>query len=123
MGVFAATALLLAAVGLYGVTAYLVSHRAREIGIRVALGARRAQIMRMVVADGLRPAVLGLLAGLALVFAGGRVIDSLLFNVAARDPLVLTAVPAVLLAVTIVAIVVPVLRASRIDPLRTLRSE
>jgi putative ABC transport system permease protein len=123
VAVFAALATLLAAVGLYGVMAYLVSRRSREIGVRVALGASSSSIVRLVMADGLRPTVLGLLVGLALAVAGGRMIESLLFGVDARDPLILCAVPALLTVVAIFAILTPAARASRIDPLRTLTGE
>jgi putative ABC transport system permease protein len=120
---FAGIATLLAAVGLYSVMAYLVSQRTREIGVRVALGADSSRIVRMVVGDGMRPAGLGLAVGLAIALAGTRLIESLLFGVAAWDPLTLLAVPATLGAVVITAIVLPALRASRVDPLRTLRSD
>jgi putative ABC transport system permease protein len=121
VSLFAGIATLLAGVGLYGVMAYLVSQRVREIGVRVALGADSGSIVRMVLGDGMRAAGLGLLAGLAVSLAGMRLIESLLFEVAAWDPLTLMAVPATLGLVAVAAIVLPALRASRVDPLQTLR--
>lgn len=123
VGVFAAVATLLAAVGLYGVMAYLVSRRTREIGVRLALGASGPRIVRMVMADGLRPAAAGLLAGLAIAALGGRAVEGLLFGVDARDPLILLAVPALLSLVAIAAIVTPAARASHVDPLRSLAAD
>jgi len=123
VAVFAAVATLLATVGLYGVVAYLASHRTREIGVRVALGASTRSIVRMVMADGLRPAAVGLLAGVALAVVAGRVIGSLLYGVDTHDPLTLLAVPVVLGTVAIGAVVIPALRAARVDPLHSLRRD
>jgi predicted permease len=121
MATFAGLAVVLACVGLYGVVAYIVSQRGREIGIRLALGAQRDQVIRLVLTQGLRPAVLGLVAGLALALALGRVAESLLFEVDPRDPLIMSAVAAGLLFVAIAASWVPAMRASRVDPATTLR--
>jgi len=123
VGMFAALATLLAAVGLYGVMAYLVSQRSREIGVRVALGADSGRILRMVLADGLRPTAIGLAVGMLLGIAGGRAIESLLFGVDARDPMILLSVPALLTVIAFAAILTPALRASRVDPLKTLRAD
>ncbi len=123
VGIFAAVATLLAAVGLYGVMAYLVSQRTREIGVRVALGADSGRIVRMVLADGLRPTVAGLAIGLLLGIAGGRAIESLLYGIESWDPAILMAVPALLGAIAMLAILTPAIRASRVDPLRTLRAD
>jgi ABC-type lipoprotein release transport system permease subunit len=121
MATFAGLAVVLACVGLYGVVAYIVSQRGREIGIRLALGAQRDQVIRLVLTQGLRPAVLGLVVGLALALALGRVAESLLFEVDPRDPLIMSAVAAGLLFVAIAASWVPAMRASRVDPATTLR--
>ncbi len=123
VAVFATVATALAAVGLYGVMAYLVSHRTREIGIRVALGADRGEILRMVVRDGLRPTAVGLAAGILLSLVGGRLIEGLLFGVDAGDPAVLVSVPLALSLVALAAIAVPAARACRVDPLRSLRAD
>jgi putative ABC transport system permease protein len=120
---FAAVAMLLAVVGLYGVVAYLASQRTREIGVRIALGASTRNIVRMMMADGLRPAALGLLAGVALSVVAGRLVDSLLFGIARHDPLTLATVPALLAGVAILAVAVPAVRAARVDPLHSLRRE
>jgi putative ABC transport system permease protein len=123
VAVFAGLALLLAAVGLYGVLAYTVSSRTREIGVRVALGAGRRRIVRMVVLDGLRPALLGVVGGLFVAVLGGRVLESVLYGVEPNDPLVLGTVPVVLLLVAVVAALIPALRAGGMDPSEALRSE
>jgi putative ABC transport system permease protein len=121
MGIFAGLAVVLACVGLYGVVAYVVSRRGREIGIRIALGAQRDQVVRMILMHGLVPAAAGLLVGLALALAFGRIAESLLFEVSPRDPLVMSAVVAVLAVVTFAAALLPARRASRVDPAVALR--
>lgn len=123
VAVFAGLALLLAAVGLYGVLAYTVSSRTREIGVRVALGAGRRRIARMVVIDGLRPALVGVVGGLFVAVLGGRVLESVLFGVEPNDPLVLVMVPVVLLLVAVAAALIPAARAGGMDPSEALRSE
>jgi predicted permease len=122
MAIFAGLAVLLACVGLYGVVAYIVSQRGREIGIRLALGAQREQVVRLVLAQGLRPAIYGVVLGLALALALGRVAESLLFDVSPRDPMIMTSAVATLIAVAIAAAWVPAIRASRLDPAHTLRA-
>jgi putative ABC transport system permease protein len=122
MAIFAGLAVLLACVGLYGVVAYIVSQRGREIGIRLALGAQRDQVVRLVLAQGLRPAIYGVVLGLALALALGRVAESLLFDVSPRDPMIMTSAVATLIAVAIAAAWVPAIRASRLDPAHTLRA-
>jgi putative ABC transport system permease protein len=122
IGAFAVLASVLAAVGLYGVVACNTSQRSREIGLRMALGAQRASILRMVVREGMVPAMVGLLAGLTAAFFGGRILNAILFGVEPRDPAIYIGTGAVLLAVALVASIVPARRASRVDPVTTLRS-
>jgi len=120
---FGALALTLAAVGTYGVIAYSVSQRTKEIGIRMALGASRRDVLRMVVGGGLRLAVAGVLIGVALSLAAGRLISTLLFGVRPSDPLTFTAVAATLLATAVFAAWIPARRATRVDPMVALRYE
>jgi putative ABC transport system permease protein len=120
---FAVLSLLLASVGLYGVLSYLVTQRRTEIGIRIALGAKREQVLRLVLADGLRPALLGLVLGLAASVGAAQWIRSLLFGAAAVDVTVFAAVSGTLLLVAAVACLVPAWRASRLDPMQALRTE
>lgn len=122
-GVFAALAVLLAALGIYSVIAYGVAQRRAEFGVRVALGAMPADILRLVLATGGRLLALGVLLGLAGSLAASRLLESMLFRTNARDPLVLAAVAALLGAVALVACLVPARRAARIDPMTALRAE
>jgi putative ABC transport system permease protein len=122
-GFFGTAALVLAALGVGGIVAFGVSSRTCEIGVRVALGATRAEVLRLVVVDGVRLALLGLAIGLALAVVLGRSLTSLLFQTAPADPLVLAAVAATLLAVTLVASYLPARAALRLDPIRVLRAE
>ena len=121
--VFAALALTLATVGIYGLTAYSVSRRTHEIGLRVALGANRPQILRLVVVRGLVTALIGAAIGLAAAFELTRALSGMLYGVTATDPLVFAGVPLLLIAVSVVASYVPARRATRIDPLSALRYE
>ncbi len=121
--VFAVVALALAAVGLYGLVSYGVSQRTREIGVRLAIGARGRDIMGLVMRDGLRLVVTGLVAGLALGLALTRAMASVLLGVSPQDPLTFSVVPVALALVALVATFVPARRASRLDPVRVLRSE
>jgi ABC-type antimicrobial peptide transport system permease subunit len=121
--VFAGLALMLSAVGLYSVLAYAVSQRTPEIGIRMALGARRGQVIGMVMSGGLRLVGVGLVIGLAGAVAASRLIQSLLFNVALIDPLTYGAVILLFALVGALACLIPSLRASRIDPLLALRGD
>jgi putative ABC transport system permease protein len=123
IGVFSVLALILAAVGLYGVVAYSVSRRTREIGIRVALGAERGDVVGMALREGVGPAVLGVVLGIAGSLLGGRVLQSLLYGVEPQDPVTLLSVTAILLAVVFAATFVPARRASRIHPSEALRVE
>ena len=120
--VFAGLSLLLAAVGLFGVLSYIVAQRTGEIGIRIALGAQRKHVLRMILVDGLRPAVIGLFLGLLTSAAVGRLISSILYQTAPLDPAVFAAVSGTLLLVAAIACVLPAWRASRLDPLQALRT-
>jgi predicted permease len=123
MTVFGAAALLLAAIGIYGLMAYSVEQRTQELGIRLALGAEAADVRRMVVFQGMRLAGLGLAIGLAASFGLARLIESFLFGVTTSDPLVFGGVPVVLAAVALLAVWLPAIRASRVDPMEALRYE
>jgi putative ABC transport system permease protein len=120
---FAALALLLASVGIYSVLAYTVRQRVREIGIRMALGAPSRTVLHMVVAEGLKPTLAGVAIGLALAAGLVRAIGALLFNVSHYDPRTFAAVPAIVVAVGIVATWIPAYRATRVNPVDTLRAE
>jgi len=120
---FAAAALALAGFGIYGVVSYSVARRRTEMGIRMALGAGAGGLQRMVLWQGIRPVVAGLLVGIAAALAAGRILSSLLFQVSARDPLTIGAVAVVLLAVSAAAALVPARRATRVDPMKALRFE
>ena len=120
---FAGLSLLLAAIGLYGVLSYLVTQRTQEIGIRMALGAERKQVLRLMLLDGLRPAVAGLVLGIAASVAVTRLISSVLYGTSPLDATVFCLVITTLLLSSIAACLVPAWRASRIDPMSALRSE
>jgi putative ABC transport system permease protein len=119
----ATLSLLLAAVGLFGVMSYIAAQRTTEIGIRIALGAKREQVMRKMVLDGMRPAIFGLVVGLGASVEAGRLMGDLLYEIRPLDPMVYGVVAVALLAVAAMACVVPAWRASRLDPMRALRSE
>jgi putative ABC transport system permease protein len=116
-------ALALATVGVYGVVAYSVSQRTHEIGVRMAIGATPADVVRMVLSEGGRLAVIGVAVGSALALAGARAIRGLLFNVSATDPLTFLTVAAGLLTVALLASYIPARRATRVDPMIALRGE
>jgi putative ABC transport system permease protein len=123
LGIFAGVALVLAAVGLYGVMSYSVSWRTQEIGIRMALGANRTDVLRMVVRQGMTMTAIGLALGLIGVFALSRVMVGLLYGVSPTDPLTYTGVSIVLLVVALLACLIPARRATRVEPIVALRSE
>jgi putative ABC transport system permease protein len=123
MIIFAGAALLLASIGIYGLMAYSVEQRTQEIGIRMALGAVASGVRRMVVMQGLRLALVGVAIGVAAAYGLARLIQSILFGVDPRDPLVFVGIPVVLAAVALIAVWLPALRASRVDPLTALRCE
>ena len=117
----AALALVLGAVGIYGTISYVVSRRTREIGIRMALGAQAADVRRMVVTQGGRVALVGVAIGLAAAVFTPRWLESLLFEVKARDPIVFAAVSVVMIGVALLASYLPARRASAVDPLVAIR--
>jgi predicted permease len=121
--IFGCSALLLASIGIYGLMAYSVAQRTQEIGIRLALGAESTRIRNMVVLQGLRPALAGVACGLAAALGLTRLIESFLFGVKAWDPLVFFVVPLILAGVAMLAVWLPALRASRVDPMDALRYE
>jgi putative ABC transport system permease protein len=123
LGIFAGVALALAVIGLYGVLACAVAQRQREIGVRVALGAQRRDVLRLVVGQGMRLALLGIGIGLAAAFALSRVLQALLFEVQPSDPLTYATVPFMLAAVALLACWLPARRATKVDPLEALRYE
>jgi putative ABC transport system permease protein len=123
LGMFAGVALLLAAVGIFSVLSYIVRGRSREIGIRSALGARTADLLRLVIVEGMSPTLVGIGAGTIAALASARVMDTLVFGVSASDPLTLAAVAGTLALVGLMASLVPAYRAIRLDPARVLRAE
>jgi ABC-type antimicrobial peptide transport system permease subunit len=123
MSAFAVLALLLAAIGIYGVLAYFVGQRTREIGVRMALGAAPGSVIGMVLRQGLRPIAAGMAIGLAGSVAFSRSLAGMLYGVSAVDPLVLAAVPLALLLTACLASALPTWRATRIDPMIALRLE
>ncbi len=123
LGIFAGLALVLAAVGVYGVVSYSVAQRTHEIGIRMALGARPGQVRRLVVLQGMRIVLVGTALGLALAGWASRYLGSQVYGVTATDPMTFVVVPILLLLVALVANLVPALRATRVDPLEALRYE
>jgi ABC-type antimicrobial peptide transport system permease subunit len=123
LGVFAGTAVLLAAVGLFGVMAYLVAQRTREIGVRMALGANRSAILWLILGRGLALSAAGAGIGFFLALGLTRVVQSLLYSVSARDPGTFVAAPVLLVAVALAACYLPARRAMKVDPVTALRAE
>jgi putative ABC transport system permease protein len=122
LALFAVLAVLLAAVGLYGVVAFLVAQRQREIGVRIALGARAGDVLRMVLREGLRPAALGAAAGLAVAAGGTRIMRALLYDVAPTDPFTFAGTTLLLLSIVTLACLIPAGRATRIAPAAALKT-
>ena len=123
LGGFGVVALLIAAIGIYGVLAYSVDQRTREIGLRVALGAPRSRVLRLIVSEGMTVGALGIAAGLAGALALSRGLETLVYGVRIRDPWTSAAVAIVLTLVSLAACVIPARRASRVDPMVALRQE
>ena len=121
LGLFAATGVLLAVIGLYGVIAYSVAQRTQEIGVRRALGAGHGDVVWMVVSQGLRVTLVGLVCGVAGAWASTRLLQSLLFEVSATDATTVVVGPALFVLVTVLASLIPAARAARIDPVGALR--
>jgi predicted permease len=123
LGIFAGVALLLAAIGISSVLSYIVRGRSREIGIRTALGAQRADVLRLVIVEAMSPALVGVAAGAIAALASAKVMKSLVFGVSASDPLTLASVAATLALVALIASLAPAYRALRLDPVKVLRAE
>ena len=123
MSVFGASALLLAAIGIYGLMAYSVAQRTQELGIRIALGAEAAQVRRMVVMQGMRLAIVGVMVGLVVAWWLALTMSSVLYEVQARDPIVFIVMPVVLTVVSLIAVWLPARRASSVSPLIALRTQ
>jgi ABC-type antimicrobial peptide transport system permease subunit len=123
MGVFAASAVILAAIGIYGLMAYVVEQRRQEIGVMIALGAERFRIGRMIVVQGMKLAFIGIAIGVFTALALARFIASFLFGVSSRDPLVFVTVPLVLAMVSVMSVLAPAIWAGRVDVAEALRLE
>jgi ABC-type antimicrobial peptide transport system permease subunit len=123
LGILGLVALILSVSGLFGVVAYSVSQRTRELGIRMALGARFGDVLRLVMRQGLRLAIIGMIVGIAGALALTRLLQAFLFGITATDPATFTAVPVALLAAALLASWLPARRAAKVDPIVALRTE
>ncbi|UCG88468.1 MAG: FtsX-like permease family protein, partial [Gemmatimonadota bacterium] len=123
MSILAGVALFLSVVGIYGVIAYSVSRRNREFGIRMAVGATKNEVVRLVTIQGMKPAVFGMILGLVLAVVAARLLSAFLFGVSYRDPITFVGVAATILAASLIATFLPALHASRVDPIQMLRQE
>ena len=121
--IFGGIALCLAVVGLYGVKTYSVARRTREIGIRLALGAQRSAVLRMIMREGFIMLLCGVTLGLLLAMATGKILSGILYEVGALDPIAFTAAPLLLAAAALIATWLPARRATRINPIQALRTE
>jgi ABC-type antimicrobial peptide transport system permease subunit len=123
LSIFGGLALVLASVGIYGVISYAVSQRTREIGVRMALGARPADVLRMILAEGLKLVAVGVVLGVAAALMLTRLLEGMIYGVSMRDPLIFVLVNLLMVTVSLAACYVPALRATRVDPIRALRYE
>jgi putative ABC transport system permease protein len=123
LGIFAAVALVIATVGIYGFISYTVSQRTHEIGVRIALGAQAGNVLRMVVWRGMSLALIGVALGVSVALAVTRIMKSLLFEVSATDPTTFAQIVLLLVVIAMVATYIPARRATKIDPLQALRHE
>jgi ABC-type antimicrobial peptide transport system permease subunit len=123
VGAFAVVALLLGAVGIFGVVSFATARRSRELGVRMALGARGADVQRLVVGETLRTVGIGIVVGVAGAIAGARLLEALVYGVSARDPLTYVVVPLVVVCVAVLAALIPARRAARVDPVSVLRMD
>src|SRR5207245_10845308 len=123
LGIFAGVALLLASIGIYGAVAYTVEQRTAEIGVRMALGAQTMDVLQLIMAQGMKPVAVGLIAGLAAALALARLLASQLYQVSAYNPLLLSTTLVILGAAALLACLLPARRAARVDPIQALRTE
>jgi len=123
LGTFAVTALLLAAVGIFGVVSYVVSRRKREVGIRIALGADVDSVQKLILVSGMSPVLTGVMVGVFAAFALARVLTNLVFEVETSDPLTFVGVAATLIGAALAATYIPALQAAKVEPMEVLRME